>query len=143
MKFNEMYDKPIDRPIDAVVKASSMDKLANELDEYVITGELASHLNRFFDEYNDPDATGNGAWISGFFGSGKSHMLKILAVILQDHRFHRPEYGPQRLWGPLGGLHKGLQPALRLFRRRPAAYSQARIRSRSGRQIRGFQIEGP
>ena len=84
MKFNEMYDKPIDRPIDAVVKASSMDKLANELDEYVITGELASHLNRFFDEYNDPDATGNGAWISGFFGSGKSHMLKILAVILQD-----------------------------------------------------------
>lgn len=84
MKFYEMYDKPIDRPIDAVVKASSVDKLANELDEYVVTAELAGHLNRFFDEYNDPDATGNGAWISGFFGSGKSHMLKILAVVLQD-----------------------------------------------------------
>ena len=84
MLFKDMYDKPIDRPIDAVVKASGVENLANELDEYVITPELAGHLNRFFDEYNDPDATGNGAWISGFFGSGKSHMLKILAVLLED-----------------------------------------------------------
>lgn len=84
MLFKDMYDKPIDRAIDAVVKASSVEHLANELDEYVITPELAGHLNRFFDEYNDPDATGNGAWISGFFGSGKSHMLKILAVLLED-----------------------------------------------------------
>ena len=84
MLFKDMYEKPIDRPIDAVVKASSVEHLANELDEYVITPELAGHLNRFFDEYNDPDATGNGAWISGFFGSGKSHMLKILATLLED-----------------------------------------------------------
>lgn len=84
MLFKDIYDKPIDRPIDAVVKASSVEHLANELEEYVVTPELAGHLTRFFDEYNDPDATGNGAWISGFFGSGKSHMLKILAVLLQD-----------------------------------------------------------
>lgn len=84
MRYDDMYEKPIDRPIDAVVKASSVEHLANELDEYVITPELAGHLNRFFDEYNDPDATGNGAWIAGFFGSGKSHMLKILAVLLED-----------------------------------------------------------
>ena len=84
MRYEDMYEKPIDRPIDAVVKASSIEHLANELDEYVITPELAGHLGRFFDEYNDPDATGNGAWIAGFFGSGKSHLLKILAVILED-----------------------------------------------------------
>ena len=84
MRYEDMYEKPIDRPIDAVVKASSVEHLANELDEYVITPELAGHLGRFFDEYNDPDATGNGAWIAGFFGSGKSHLLKILAVILED-----------------------------------------------------------
>ena len=84
MLFKDMYEKPIDRPIDAVVKASSVEHLANELDEYVITPELAGHLNRFFDEYNDPDATGNGAWVSGFFGSGKSHMLKTLATLLED-----------------------------------------------------------
>lgn len=84
MRYEDMYEKPIDRPIDAVVKASSVEHLANELDEYVVTPELAGHLNRFFDEYNDPDATGNAAWIAGFFGSGKSHLLKILAVLLED-----------------------------------------------------------
>lgn len=84
MRYEDIYEKPIDRPIDAVVKASSVEHLANELDEYVVTPELAGHLNRFFDEYNDPDATGNGAWIAGFFGSGKSHLLKILAVLLED-----------------------------------------------------------
>lgn len=37
MRYEDMYEKPIDRPIDAVVKASSVEYLANELDEYVIT----------------------------------------------------------------------------------------------------------
>ena len=54
MRYEDMYEKPIDRPIDAVVKASSVEHLANELDEYAITPELAGHLGRFFDEYNDP-----------------------------------------------------------------------------------------
>lgn len=84
MEFKEMYARPIDRAIDPVVKAGSEEHLANELEEYVVTPEIQGHLLRFFDEYNDVDATGNGAWISGFFGSGKSHMLKILAVLLED-----------------------------------------------------------
>jgi hypothetical protein len=67
-----------------VVKAGSMEQLANELEEYVITPELEAHFNTFFDEYNERNATGNGAWIFGFFGSGKSHLLKILAVLLED-----------------------------------------------------------
>lgn len=37
MRYEDMYEKPIDRPIDAVVKASSVEHLANELDEYVVT----------------------------------------------------------------------------------------------------------
>lgn len=84
MQLEDMYQKPIDRPIDSVIKASSEEHLANELDEYIFTPDIVLHLQRFYDEYNDPDATGNGAWISGFFGSGKSHLLKILAVALED-----------------------------------------------------------
>ncbi len=30
MRYEDMYEKPIDRPIDAVVKASSVEYLANE-----------------------------------------------------------------------------------------------------------------
>ena len=84
MLFEDMYAKPIDRPIDPVVKPDSVSHLANELDEYVVTSELEGHLLRFFEEYNDVDTTGNGAWISGYFGSGKSHLLKILAMMLED-----------------------------------------------------------
>jgi hypothetical protein len=84
MRIGELFEKRVDRAIDPVVKAGSTEQLANELDEYVITPELRIHLNNFLDEYNERNATGNGAWIFGFFGSGKSHLLKILAVLLED-----------------------------------------------------------
>lgn len=86
MLLTNSFKKDIFRTIDPVVKANSTDHLANELEEFVITGELEGHLARFFDEYNAFDAAGNGAWISGFFGSGKSHLLKILAVVLEDRQ---------------------------------------------------------
>ena len=86
MLLKDTFEKEIDRPIDPVVKASQTDDahLANELDEFVVTNEVKQHLLDFLDAYNDPDSVGNGAWISGFFGSGKSHLLKILAVALEN-----------------------------------------------------------
>ncbi|MDO4499160.1 MAG: BREX system P-loop protein BrxC [Coriobacteriaceae bacterium] len=86
MLIRDTFKKDIYRPIDPVVKPGNVAHLGNELDEFVITNEVKRHLLRFLDEYNDPDAVGNGAWISGFFGSGKSHLLKILAVILEDQQ---------------------------------------------------------
>ena len=84
MLIEESYKKDIRRTIDPVVKANATDHLANELEEFVITAEVKEHLHRFYDEYNDLDSAGNGAWISGFFGSGKSHLLKMLAVLLEN-----------------------------------------------------------
>lgn len=58
-----------------------------ELDEYVVTGELEKYMNRLFDAYkvSEEGRTDNmGVWISGFFGSGKSHFLKILSYILSN-----------------------------------------------------------
>ena len=86
MLLKETFLKDIYRPIDPVVKANELGHLKSELEEFVVTNEAKSHLQRFFDEYNDPDSAGNGAWISGFFGSGKSHLLKIMAVVMEDRQ---------------------------------------------------------
>ena len=51
------------------------------MSEYVITKEISKKIYNFFDAYKDY-AFANGVWISGFFGSGKSHFLKILSYIL-------------------------------------------------------------
>ena len=78
LNLKEIFEKDIDRPIDSVIKADDEESILNELEEYVITNELEKHLNRFFQEYNNY-TNKNGVWISGFFGSGKSHLLKILS----------------------------------------------------------------
>ena len=92
MIIRDIFAKQIDRPINGVIKADQSDdeSVWQELDEYVITKELDHHFVRFFDAYlgaidnpKDPDVTGRvGIWISGFFGSGKSHLLKILSYLL-------------------------------------------------------------
>lgn len=83
--IQEIFAKPVDRPIDGVIKADDDRHLQVELEEYVFTREVIKGLNNFVEAYlNNP--TANGIWISGFFGSGKSHLLKILSLILDRDR---------------------------------------------------------
>lgn len=84
LHLREIFLKPVDRPIDGVIKADDEASLRIELEEYVITGEIAQRLSLFLDAYNNY-STANGVWISGFFGSGKSHLLKMLAYLLENH----------------------------------------------------------
>jgi len=81
MKIHELFLKPVERPIDGVIKADDARNLQTELDEYVVTRDVARGLGIFTDRYLT-ELTANGVWISGFFGSGKSHLLKILSLIL-------------------------------------------------------------
>lgn len=81
--MREIFEKPVDRAIDGVIKADDDASLRIELDEYVITGEIGQRLEQFLDAYNNYK-TANGVWISGFFGSGKSHLLKMLALLLEN-----------------------------------------------------------
>ena len=81
MKIHELFLKPVDRPIDGVIKADDARNLQTELEEYVITRDVARGLGIFTDRYLT-ELTANGVWISGFFGSGKSHLLKILSLVL-------------------------------------------------------------
>ena len=81
MRIHELFVKPVDRPIDGVIKADDARNLQTELEEYVVTRDVARGLGIFTDRYLH-ELTANGVWISGFFGSGKSHLLKILSLIL-------------------------------------------------------------
>ncbi|GAB3126888.1 BREX system P-loop protein BrxC [Tsukamurella serpentis] len=83
--LEQILAKDIDRPLDGVVKASSSGRLRTEVQEYVITAEVADHLRDLLDAYTFPgEPPSNGVWIAGFFGSGKSHLLKMLAYLLGD-----------------------------------------------------------
>ncbi|MCD8362902.1 MAG: BREX system P-loop protein BrxC [Lachnospiraceae bacterium] len=89
MKISQMFAKPIDRDMKGVIKVGQDDSadIQQELEEYVVTRELQKHFRDFFDSYKR-GITGNtdkmGVWISGFFGSGKSHFLKILSYLLEN-----------------------------------------------------------
>src|SRR5574338_1541075 len=84
MKLKEIFEKPIDRSIEGVIKADDLASLKLEVEEYVITNEVSKRLEELFGVYNDYGGA-NGVWISGFFGSGKSHLLKMLALLLENN----------------------------------------------------------
>ena len=107
MHIRELFTKPIDRPINGVIKADQKDaeSIWQELDEYVVTKQLTEYFRRFFDAYlaaadnpNDPVlAARMGVWVSGFFGSGKSHFIKILSYLLENIEAVEPATGaPKR-----------------------------------------------
>ncbi|WP_434122188.1 BREX system P-loop protein BrxC [Salinicoccus roseus] len=89
MEIKDLFKKDIFRPINNVVQAEQVDAstVENELDEYVLTEESERYLERFYRNYlsvYDQPSTKVGVWISGFFGSGKSHFLKILSYLLHN-----------------------------------------------------------
>ena len=83
MTLKTIFEKPVDRSIEGVIKADDDASLRLEVEEYVLTNEVERRLENFLDAYNNYDGA-NGVWISGFFGSGKSHLLKILALLMEN-----------------------------------------------------------
>lgn len=83
MKLSEIFLKDVTRSIEGVVKADDIDHLGIEVEEYVFTNDAAKGVAPLLEEYTNY-TTANGVWISGFFGSGKSHLLKMLAHLLGD-----------------------------------------------------------
>jgi energy-coupling factor transporter ATP-binding protein EcfA2 len=81
--LKDIFLKDINRHIDGVIKADDTESLGVELEEYVVTREVGKRLQTFLEAYNG-GRSGNGVWISGFFGSGKSHLLKMLALLLEN-----------------------------------------------------------
>ena len=100
MQIQEIFKKDINRNINGVIKAEQQDieSIYTELDEYLVTRELKGHFDKFFDNYlsviehRTGGANNIGVWIAGFFGSGKSHFLKILSYLLENKEVSTPEH---------------------------------------------------
>lgn len=85
-----------------VVKVAETALLATDLREYVLTTQLAAEYAKVLERVVDaarPATTPSdrvGIWVSGFFGSGKSHFAKLLGHILADTP--TPEGGSRELF---------------------------------------------
>lgn len=89
MKLHNIYKADINRDINGVIKVAQNDErsIEQELREYIITKELRRHFNTFLNHYEhslESQTDKIGVWISGFFGSGKSHFLKMLSHLFSD-----------------------------------------------------------
>jgi hypothetical protein len=116
MIIRELFTKPIDRPINGVIKADQRDaeSIWQELDEYVVTKQLTEYFRRFFDAFlaaadspKDPVVSSRmGVWVSGFFGSGKSHFIKILSYLLENIEAVDPTTGKTKRAAAFFDEHK-------------------------------------
>lgn len=89
IKIEDLFEKDIRRDVNGVIKVDQGDEKSvyTELDEYVVTKEVRKRFDDFFRNYTaamQEPTDKTGVWISGFFGSGKSHFLKILSYLLEN-----------------------------------------------------------
>ncbi len=74
----------------SVIKVAETASLRGELLEYVLTDQLARQFAAVLEplvqsaRLGAADSTGNGIWVSGFFGSGKSHFAKLAGHVLAN-----------------------------------------------------------
>lgn len=122
MEIRALFTKPIDRPINGVIKADQLDaeSIWQELEEYVVTKQLTEYFRKFFDAYlaaaeqpKDSTITARmGVWVSGFFGSGKSHYIKILSYLLENIEAVDPKTGNPKKAADFFDEHKIKDPLL-------------------------------
>ncbi len=84
MILKELYKKDITRDVNPAVSAGDLKEstVRTEIEEYVFTPEIIRGLYDVISGIREANASHNGIWISGYYGSGKSHFLKYLNYCL-------------------------------------------------------------
>jgi len=86
--------------INTAKDAKGLKIISHELKTFVCEGEYQKGIYRILDTYlkhvDQPKQP--AAWVSGFFGSGKSHLVKMLGYLWEDFKF------------PNGDTARGIKP---------------------------------
>ena len=87
--LKDLFVYPIERYIPPVAKVDDTAEatVETELREYVVTAPIEQALADFLEVYAESRTKPTdeiGVWISGFFGSGKSHFAKVLSYLLTN-----------------------------------------------------------
>ena len=93
MTIRDIIKRDIGVKVEGVVKVFDHSTLATEFREYVVTDKIEDELKKICDTFTQVSETLRrggkprdvmGIWVSGFFGSGKSHFAKVLGYLLQN-----------------------------------------------------------
>jgi hypothetical protein len=90
VKVRDTIDRDLTDEPQGVVRVYETEKLASDLREYVLEDPLPREFAKVLEpviESARPAAGGTdkvGVWVSGFFGTGKSHFAKIAGHLLAD-----------------------------------------------------------
>jgi len=86
MTIKDLFDRDITRRINPAVVVSEMDtySINQEIDEYVFTPTITKNIYKFLDAVVNKKEGKTGIWISGYYGSGKSHFIKYLFYCLHS-----------------------------------------------------------
>ncbi len=84
MKIKALFEKDIDRHINPAVVVSELEEkfIQQEIDEYIFTPEITRGLHKYLDAIVNKKQGKTGVWVSGYYGSGKSHFIKYIYYCL-------------------------------------------------------------
>jgi len=96
MMLGDIFERDPSRTISRVVMVDQHrgDIVSTEVEEYVATDQIRQVLQDIIDQFLETRMGRENdvcAWISGFFGSGKSHLAKMLGYILSNRDVIYPD----------------------------------------------------
>src|SRR6056297_1720986 len=85
MQIKDLFKMNFEKEIEAVIKVGeySEKSATEEINNYIVTDQIAKRLDKFLDYYAG-QRKDTGIWLSGFYGSGKSYLAKIIGYLLSN-----------------------------------------------------------
>lgn len=85
MEIADLLAIDLNQEIEAVVKVGDYDEQSatQEIKNYIVTDKIADYIDKFIRAYKNREKE-TGVWVSGFYGSGKSYLAKMIGYLLEN-----------------------------------------------------------